>query len=54
MREFAKSIPYGEVATPDMIADAMIFLLDPVSRFVCGSVLVVDGGQDALLREDPF
>lgn len=54
MKSFAKTIPYGSVATPDMIADTMLFLLDPASRFVCGSVLLVDGGQDALLREDPF
>ncbi len=54
MRDFSKTIPYGEMASPDMIADSMLFLLDPASRFVCGSVLFVDGGQDALLRADAF
>jgi NAD(P)-dependent dehydrogenase (short-subunit alcohol dehydrogenase family) len=54
MLEFEKSIPYGEMATPDMIADTMLFLLDPVSRYVCGAVLFVDGGHDALLRADQF
>lgn len=54
MRDFSKTIPYGEMASPDMIADTMLFLLDDASRFVCGSVLFVDGGQDALLRPEQF
>lgn len=54
MRDFSQMIPYGEVASPDMIADAILFLLSPTSRFVCGSVLFVDGGQDAMLRPDQF
>lgn len=54
MMEFKKSIPYGDMATPDMIADTMLFLLDPASRYVCGAVLFVDGGHDALLRADQF
>jgi NAD(P)-dependent dehydrogenase (short-subunit alcohol dehydrogenase family) len=54
MRDFEASLPYGTMATPDMIADAMLFLLDPPSRFVVGSVVFVDGGHDALLRPDEF
>jgi NAD(P)-dependent dehydrogenase (short-subunit alcohol dehydrogenase family) len=54
MQEFSKTIPYGDMATPDMIADAMMFLLDDAARFVSGVVLFVDGGQDALLRPDGF
>ena len=54
MNEFKKTIPYGEMASPDMIADAMLFLLDPASRYISGSVLFVDGGHDALLRPDQF
>jgi len=54
MRDFSKTIPFGEMASPDMIADTMLFLLDPAARFVCGSILFVDGGQDALLRADQF
>ncbi|CAH0991185.1 3-alpha-hydroxysteroid dehydrogenase/carbonyl reductase [Sinobacterium norvegicum] len=53
-REFSKCISYGDLATPDMIADAMLFLLDPAARYVSGSILFVDGGQDALLRPDQF
>lgn len=54
MQEFSKTIPYGDMASPDMIADAMAFLLDDAARFVSGVVLFVDGGQDALLRPDGF
>ena len=54
MTEFQKSIPYGAMASPDMIADTLLFLLDPASRYVCGAILFVDGGHDALLRADQF
>jgi NAD(P)-dependent dehydrogenase (short-subunit alcohol dehydrogenase family) len=54
MTEFQKSIPYGEMASPDMIADTMLFLLDPASRYVSGAILFVDGGHDALLRPNDF
>jgi len=54
IRQFNDMTPCGDMATPDMIADAILFLLDPVSSFVCGSVLFVDGGTDALLRPEKF
>lgn len=54
MREFGKTIPYGEVATPAMIADSILFLLGGAASFVSGVVLFADGGQDALLRPDAF
>ncbi|NIB40897.1 SDR family oxidoreductase [Pseudomaricurvus alkylphenolicus] len=54
MRDFSQMIPCGEIASPDMIADAILFLLSPASRYVCGSVLFVDGGQDALIRPDCY
>lgn len=54
IRAFSNSIPYGEPASPEMIADAALFLLSSHARFICGSVLFVDGGHDALLRPDQF
>jgi NAD(P)-dependent dehydrogenase (short-subunit alcohol dehydrogenase family) len=54
IRQFNEMTPCGKMATPDIIADSILFLLDPVSEFVCGSVLFVDGGTDALLRPEHF
>lgn len=54
IRQFNDMTPCGSMATPGMIADAILFLLDPASCFVCGSVLFVDGGTDALLRPEKF
>jgi len=54
IRQFNEITPCGSMASPDMIAASILFLLDPVSAFVCGSVLFVDGGTDALLRPETF
>jgi NAD(P)-dependent dehydrogenase (short-subunit alcohol dehydrogenase family) len=54
IRKFNEITPCGSMASPDMIADAILFLLDPASVFVCGAVLFVDGGTDALLRPEIF
>jgi len=48
----ALPVPLGRRATPEEIARAVGFLLDPANSYVHGSVLFVDGGSDALLRPD--
>jgi NAD(P)-dependent dehydrogenase (short-subunit alcohol dehydrogenase family) len=48
----ALPVPVGRRASPNEIAGAVGFLLDPVNGFVHGSLLFVDGGSDALLRPD--
>lgn len=45
-------IPVGRKGTADELAAVVDFLLGPDARFLCGSVLFVDGGTDALLRAD--
>lgn len=45
-------IPVGRKGTPDEIAAFVAFLLGPDARFICGSVLFVDGGSYAQLRPD--
>lgn len=47
-------IPTGAAAAPDEIAAAVAFLLGPEARYICGSVLFVDGGTDALIRGDRY
>ena len=52
IRNFMASIPVGFHGKPDDQAAATCFLLSPEVRFICGSVLFVDGGHDAVFRPD--
>ena len=45
-------VPIGRNGRPEELAAAVGFLLGPDARFLCGSVLVVDGGTEASLRPD--
>jgi NAD(P)-dependent dehydrogenase (short-subunit alcohol dehydrogenase family) len=50
IRDFMASIPVGFPGKPEDQAAATSFLLSPQARFICGSVLFVDGGHDAMFR----
>lgn len=54
IRQFEAMTPLGGSAEPSQIANAMRFLLGEDADFICGAVLFVDGGTDALLRADTF
>lgn len=54
MKDFGEMVPWGGTAQPNQIANVMRFLLSPESDFVCGSIVFVDGGSDAMLRPDDF
>jgi NAD(P)-dependent dehydrogenase (short-subunit alcohol dehydrogenase family) len=54
MKDFSAATPLGGSAQPEQIAHAMRFLLSPEASFVCGSILFVDGGTDALMRPQDF
>ena len=43
-RQRGELVPLGRVATPEDIADVIVFLLGPDARYVNGHDLVVDGG----------
>lgn len=48
----ALAVPLHRRATPEEIASAAVFLLDPANAFIHGAVLFVDGGTDALVRPE--
>lgn len=54
IKKFANMTPTGGAAQPEQIASAMRFLLSPEASFICGAVLFVDGGSDAMLRPGAF
>jgi NAD(P)-dependent dehydrogenase (short-subunit alcohol dehydrogenase family) len=54
IRQFVASIPVGRPGLPEDMAKAAGFLLSEDAAFVCGSVLFVDGGHDAMMRPDQF
>lgn len=45
-------VPIGRNGTANELAGVVSFLLGPDARYLCGSVLVVDGGTEAALRPD--
>lgn len=54
IRDFMASIPVGRPGQPEDMANAAAFLLSEAASFICGSVIFVDGGHDAMLRPDRF
>jgi NAD(P)-dependent dehydrogenase (short-subunit alcohol dehydrogenase family) len=53
-RQFGETVPWGGTAEPAQIANVMRFMLSKEADFVCGAVFFVDGGSDAMLRNDDF
>ena len=43
-------VPVGGVGDPGHLADWVMMMLSPAAAFLCGSVIVVDGGSEAWLR----
>lgn len=54
IKQFIASIPVGRPGLPQDMADAASFLLGERAGFICGAMLFVDGGHDAMLRPDQF
>jgi NAD(P)-dependent dehydrogenase (short-subunit alcohol dehydrogenase family) len=47
LNTLAQRMPVGRLATPENIADAVIFLSSPASAYITGIDLPVDGGRSA-------
>jgi len=43
--ELNKSVPIGRIAEPEDIADVVVFLASDESRYLCGSLIEVNGGK---------
>lgn len=46
MKSLAARIPMGRVASPNDIADVILFLLSDSASFMTGQVVPVNGGSD--------
>jgi NAD(P)-dependent dehydrogenase (short-subunit alcohol dehydrogenase family) len=47
-------VPVERPGDPDEIAAALEFMVSPAASFLCGSVIFVDGGTDAVVRAEDF
>lgn len=47
-------VPIGGFGDPADLADWAVFMLSDSARFLCGSVVFVDGGSDAYFRADDW
>jgi NAD(P)-dependent dehydrogenase (short-subunit alcohol dehydrogenase family) len=47
-------VPVGRPGRPEEIATLIEFLLGEQSTFLCGSIVLADGGSEALLRPDDW
>ncbi|MFK8019858.1 MAG: SDR family oxidoreductase [Pseudomonadales bacterium] len=52
--QFVASIPVGRPGQPEDIANLISFLLSDKSSFIAGANIFIDGGHDALFRQDSF
>jgi 2-keto-3-deoxy-L-fuconate dehydrogenase len=43
--ELGKTVPLGRIAEPEDIADVVLFLASDAARYMCGSLIEVNGGK---------
>ena len=48
IEELNKTVPLGRIAEPEDIVDVILFLLSDQSRYICGSVVEVNGAKQVL------
>ena len=54
IKQFIAAIPVGRPGLPEDMANVASFLLSDKASFICGAMLFVDGGHDAMMRSDKF
>ena len=54
IKQFIASIPVGRPGLPEDMANAASFMLSDKASFICGAMIFIDGGHDAMLRPDQF
>jgi NAD(P)-dependent dehydrogenase (short-subunit alcohol dehydrogenase family) len=54
IKQFIATIPIGRPGLPEDMANAASFLLSDKASFICGSMLFIDGGHDAVSRPEQF
>ena len=45
VRELGKTVPLGRIAEPEDIADVILFLASDAARYLCGTLVEVNGGK---------
>ena len=43
--ELAEDPPFGRLATPDEVADSVVYLASKRASYISGAILTVDGGR---------
>ena len=46
-KDLMRRTPLGRLATPDEIAQAILFLTSPLASYINGAIIPVDGGYTA-------
>ena len=48
LKELNASVPLGRIAEPQDIVDVILFLLSDESRYICGSLIEVNGAKQVI------
>lgn len=48
LQQVCARTPFGRLGTPEDIAEVVLFLVSPSSRWICGQIIVADGGLSLL------
>jgi NAD(P)-dependent dehydrogenase (short-subunit alcohol dehydrogenase family) len=49
LQQAARRVPLGRIATPEEVADAVVFLASPRAGYISGAILSIDGAATAMV-----